>query len=82
MKAALYKFVRDLFTEADNETWDLGRVQGTVAFAAYLVALLIATAQGKFEAQAAGIGLAAVMAGYGGMIFLKGKEASSAEKPK
>lgn len=71
------KFFRDLFTEADNTTFDLGRVQGTLAFASYLFyAFWAYVIKGQsFDPQTAGIGLAAVMAGYGGMIWMKGKEA-------
>ena len=80
------KLVIDLFTEADGKTWDLGRVQGTVAFAAYLLTMTWAYVwRGQaFDPQAVGIGLAAVMAGYGGMIWMKGKEqnASVSDKPR
>lgn len=70
------KFIRDLFTESDNTTWDLGRVQGTIAFGSVLFAMLWAyIVRGQnFDPQSVGIGIAALMAGYGGMIYLKGKE--------
>lgn len=70
------KFFKDLFTESDGETWDLGRVQGTIAFAVYLsVSFWAYSVQGqKFDGQNFGVGLAAVMVGYGGMVMLKDKE--------
>ena len=70
------KFLTDLFTETDGTTWDLGRVQGTIAFATYLVyAGWAYVVKGQvFDPQAVGIGIAALMAGYGGMIWAKGKE--------
>ena len=70
------KFFTDLFTEADGVTWDLGRVAGTVAFLQYLgYGLYAYVFKGQvFDPQASGLGLAALMAGYGGMIWAKAKE--------
>ena len=70
------KFISNMFTEADNVTWDLGRVQwfvGTVVFFA-----LSAWAYGykgqAFDPVSWGGGLAAVLAAGGGMIWMKSKE--------
>jgi hypothetical protein len=75
--APVVKFIRDLFTEADGTTWDLGRVQGTLGFALFLFLSGYAyTWKGdKFDPQAWGIGFGAVTAAYGAMILLKDKEA-------
>lgn len=75
----MMKFIRDLFTESDGTTWDLGRVQGTVAFASFLGAALWAyIIRGQmFDPQALGIGIGAVMGAYGLMIKLKGSEPSA-----
>lgn len=73
------KLVRDLFTEADNQTWDLGRVQGTIGFAVFLG--LSVWAYGvhgdKFDPQSWGIGFGSVSLAFGGMIWMKGKEQPS-----
>ncbi len=70
------KFVRELFTEADNTTWDLGRLQwfvGTLVFFA-----LSGWAYGwrgqTFDPVSWGTGLGAVLAAGGGMIWMKDKE--------
>lgn len=76
------KFVRDLFTESDGTTWDLGRLIGTLAFLQYLgYGLNAYVIRGQiFDAAACATGLTLMMAGYGGMILMKGKEATPAEK--
>jgi hypothetical protein len=70
------KFIRDLFTESDGTTWDLGRVQGTIGFATFLLLSTYAyTWKGdKFDPQTWGIGFGAVVTAYGAMILLKDKE--------
>jgi hypothetical protein len=70
------KFVRDLFTEADGATWDLGRVQGTVGFVTFLALSVFSYGikGDKFDPQTWGIGFGAVTAAYGAMILLKDKE--------
>lgn len=70
------KFFRDLFTEADGKTWDLGRVQGTIAFATFLGLSVYAYCwKGQtFDPSAWGIGFGAVAAAYGAMIWMKDKE--------
>jgi hypothetical protein len=74
--ATIMKFFRDLFTESDGTTWDLGRVQGTIAFATFLGLSIFAYAiKGQpFDPQAWGIGFGAVSAAYGAMIWMKDKE--------
>jgi hypothetical protein len=72
----MMKFFMDLFTESDNVTWDLGRVLGSIAFLQYLGYGLDAyVIRGQmFDPISAGSGLAAMMAGFGAMILMKGKE--------
>lgn len=70
------KFVRDLFTESDNTTWDLGRVQGTgIVAAALLLLFYVYVIRGQnFDPLAVFGGLSTLMAAYGVMIKLKGSE--------
>lgn len=73
------KLLRDLFAEADNSTWDLGRILGAIAFTQYLGYGLNAYVihNQVFDPVSAGTGLAAMMAGFGAMILMKGKEQAS-----
>ncbi len=70
------KTVKDMFTEADGTTWDLGRMQWFVGTVVYFV--LSAWAYGyhrqPFDPVLWGTGFAAVLASGGGMIWLKGHE--------
>lgn len=66
------KFVRDLFTESDGVTWDLGRVSWFAGFLT-LVGMTI-WQHDKFEPATFGAGLGAVMAAGGLMIWAKSKE--------
>lgn len=74
------KLITDLFTESDNETWDLGRVQGTIAFGCFLFYSFWAyvVRNQTFDPQTFGIGFGAVATGYGAMIWMKGKEQAAA----
>lgn len=71
------KFIKDLFTESDNTTWDLGRVQGTAAFASVIAMMFwVYVVKGQtFDALAVCGGIGGMLAAYGAMIRLKGKEA-------
>lgn len=72
------KFIRDLFTESDNTTWDLGRVQATAAFGSVLLMMAwVYIVRGQtFDALAVCGGVGGMMAAYGAMIKLKGSEPS------
>ena len=68
--------LQNLFTEADNATWDVGRCQwaaGTVVFFALSLYSYIYRQQ-PFDPIAWGTGFGAVMAAGGAMIWMKGKE--------
>lgn len=70
------KFIRDVFTESDGTTWDLGRLQwfvGTIAFFALSGFAYVFKGQ-PFEPVTWGAGLAAVLAAGGGMVWMKSKE--------
>lgn len=68
--------VKQLFTEADNTTWDVGRFQwaaGTVVF--FLLSLFAYGYKGQpFDPVLWGTGFGAIMAAGGGMIWAKAKE--------
>lgn len=66
----------NLFAEADNKTWDLGRLQwfvGTVVFFSLSVYAYWWNKQ-VFDPVLWGTGFASVMAGGGAMLWMKGKE--------
>lgn len=69
-------FFKDLFTEADNQTWDLGRFQwlvGTVVF--FSLSFWAYGFRGQaFDPVTWGAGFGAVLAAGGGMIWMKDKE--------
>lgn len=70
------KFIRDVFTEADDATWDLGRFQwfvGTVVYFCLSGWAYIVKGQ-VFEPVTWGAGLAAVLAAGGGMVWMKSHE--------
>ena len=70
------KLIRDLFTEADNETWDFGRVQAAIFAGAFLACSFNAyIIRGQlFDPQTFGIGLGSITLALGGMIAWKDKE--------
>jgi len=71
-------FVKNLFTEADGVTWDLGRLQwfvGTVVYFGLSGYVYVFKAQ-AFDPVAWGAGFAAVLAAGGGMVWMKSKEAA------
>lgn len=71
------KFIRDVFTESDGTTWDLGRFQwfvGSVIFFTLSGWAYVIHGQ-AFDPVAWGAGFAATLAAGGGMILMKGKEA-------
>jgi len=72
----MMKFIRDLFTESDGKTWDLGRVQGTIGFATFLgLSVFAYIVKGQaFDPATWGAGFGAVVAAYGAMIWMKDKE--------
>jgi hypothetical protein len=67
---------KNLLTEADNTTWDVGRFQwaaGTVVF--FLLSLYSYIYKGQmFDPIAWGTGFGAVMAAGGAMVWIKSKE--------
>lgn len=67
---------KQLLTQADNETWDVGRVQWAIGVAVYfLLSAFAYVYKGQpFDPMAWGTGFGAVMAGGGGMIWLKRSE--------
>lgn len=70
------KFIRDVFTEADGTTWDLGRFQwfvGTVVYFGLSGFAYVVKGQ-AFEPVTWGAGLAAVLAAGGGMVWMKSHE--------
>lgn len=66
----------NLFAEADNKTWDFGRLQWFVGTLVYFGLSLYAYCwKGQpFDPVMWGTGFASVMAGGGAMIWMKGKE--------
>lgn len=75
------RFITDLFTEADNDTWDLGRIMwalGVVMFFGLSV-MAYGVFRQAFDPITFGTGFAAVLGAGGGMIWMKSKEQ---EKPK
>ena len=68
--------LKNLLTEADNSTWDVGRFQwaaGTVVF--FLLSLYSYGYKGQpFDPVTWGAGFGAVMAAGGAMIWMKAKE--------
>ena len=74
--------LKDLFTESDNETWDVGRLQwavGTIVYFALSAYAYVWKGQ-PFDPIAWGTGFGAVMAGGGGMVWMKGKEPGQAPR--
>lgn len=68
--------LRDLLTEANNTTWDVGRLQwaaGTVVFFALSIFAYAFKGQ-QFDPVTWGAGFGAVMAAGGAMIWMKNKE--------
>jgi hypothetical protein len=59
------------FTESDNVTWDMGRTMWFVSVIAFLYKMIT---NADFDPNSTGIGLSALLAGGGGMIWLKSKE--------
>lgn len=76
MHEKIMKILRDLWCEADNQTWDLGRVLGTVGFLQYFFtgSWSVIFHGDKFDWQASGIGVASMFAGFGALIYFKDKE--------
>ena len=70
------KFVKECFTEADNETWDIGRVLWVMGTLTYIIVSAHAgwLHPDHWDMQSFGVGLGAVLAAGGGMIWMKGKE--------
>ncbi len=68
--------IKNLFTESDNATWDVGRFQwaaGTVVF--FVLSLYAYIYKGQtFDPTTWGAGFGAVMASGGAMIWMKGRE--------
>lgn len=70
------KFIRDVFTEADGVTWDLGRLQwfvGTVVFFALSGFAYMIRGQ-VFDPVAWSTGFAGSLVAGGGMVWMKSKE--------
>lgn len=64
-------FLRHLFTEDDNETFDIGRTlwaAGVLVFLFLAVYSVVQRPDHTFDAQAYGIALAAVLGAGGGMV--------------
>jgi hypothetical protein len=68
--------IKQLLTEADNSTWDVGRFQwviGTIIF--FLLSLYAYGYNGQaFDPMTWGAGFGAVMGGGGAMVWMKSKE--------
>lgn len=66
------KFFTDLFTGADNKTFDLGRVLWALSVCIYLLLCILQVAfLGNFNATEYGVGLGSVLTGGGASLFIK-----------
>jgi hypothetical protein len=65
------QFLKHILTESDNSTYDVGRVLWAVGVLVFLFLTVYCTVkhdEPSFDAQAFGIGFAAVLAAGGGMV--------------
>lgn len=70
--SAIFKFLKDLLTGIDGESFDIGRVLWALAFLVGLGLAVYCTVMGKpFDLQQYGIGVGALLLAGGGSLRLK-----------
>ena len=65
------KFIRDLFTGIDGETWDLGRVLLALGAVTMIIAALRVAWTGTFDFIAFGTGFGGLLTGGGALLLMK-----------